>query len=155
MTQTGETANERKEMDPKIKRHYILVAARNTSEALMMAMQLWMHSPSKKIPLDHLQNYVDTINSASIKLRRICERIEFDIDHMEEAKNFEESVDGSVGDTEFSHNKLPSFHVWRRHTNALNWIRESGIPDSQQREIVASCLLAYKCGRRHEREMNL
>lgn len=44
-----------------------------------------------------------------------------------------------------------TFYVWRRYSCALDWLHDSGIPVAQQRKIAAACLLAYECGRRHER----
>lgn len=71
-------------MATKLKKHYITGAARNTTEALMMAMQLWMQPYAKRGDLDGVQEFVETINASAIKLRNICERHEY---NMEEAKN--------------------------------------------------------------------
>lgn len=71
-------------MATKLKNHYITRAARNTSEALMMAMQLWMQPHAKRGDIDGVQEFVETINAASIKLRDICERHEY---NMEAAKS--------------------------------------------------------------------
>lgn len=64
-------------MEPSIKSHFIAGAARNTAEALMMAIQLWDMSYEKRGALDGVQEFVETINASAIKLRRICERHEY------------------------------------------------------------------------------
>lgn len=66
-------------MEPSIKSHYIAGAARNTTEALMMAMQLWTLPHVKRGDLDGVQEFVEIINASAIKLRNICERHEYNM----------------------------------------------------------------------------
>lgn len=63
--------------------HYITKAAKNTAEALMMAMQLWMQPYAKRGSLTGVQEFVGIINAAAINLRNICQQHEHD---MEERK---------------------------------------------------------------------
>jgi hemolysin-activating ACP:hemolysin acyltransferase len=61
-----------------LQKHFITKSARNASEALAMAMFLWVDSDIGK--LYGVQELVETINSSAIKLRNICDRHAFNIE---------------------------------------------------------------------------
>ena len=49
----------------------------------------------------------------------------------------------------------PSFHVWRVHSNTLDWMSETLPGDKEiQMRVERACFLAYTCGVRHEKWRN-
>ncbi len=60
-----------------MRKHFITGASRNSSEALSMAKGLWERPFDERGYLDGVQEMVEVINTASIKLRSLCERHDY------------------------------------------------------------------------------
>ena len=60
------------EVMTKLKRHYITNAARNSTEALSMAMQICGDEKYNGQNIKQMQDFVELINSVSVKLRNFC-----------------------------------------------------------------------------------
>ena len=59
--------------------NFITTAAKNASESLSMAMQLYNLDYKQRGDIDGIQELVGIINSASVKLRNLCLRNEYRI----------------------------------------------------------------------------